>query len=111
MQREDVEQAVAEIFSPVAHFLHHHEEAEEDQSDDESMASPEVSADDDFNPWLFIKCLPPYETVVTVPKALPDQDPSETRKTLVLDLDETLVHCSVGTIVQRSFSILPTISV
>lgn len=85
------EQQVAEIFSPVAQFLH-----ESAESDDDSMGRPAMSVDDEFNPWLFIKCLPPYETVQRLPKALPNQDPSDTRKTLVLDLDETLVHCSVG---------------
>eukprot|EP00501_MAST-03F_sp_TOSAG23-6_P001899 GSMAST32.ASY1.ANO1.1979.1 assembled CDS len=38
-----------------------------------------------FNPYFFIKCLPAYETL------------SHT-KSLILDLDETLVHCSIDPI-------------
>jgi len=93
-----------ELFSPVAHSLHTATEnhtsvdTDHDASDDESMGRPEQPhADtDEFNPWQFIQSLPPYQTVqhqcpaVTLP---PLQDPH--KKTLVLDLDETLVHCSI----------------
>lgn len=66
----------------------------EEGSDDE---------EDEFNPYLFIKCLPPYQCVVpsawaSRPKALPPLDCAVLPIPpicLVLDLDETLVHCTV----------------
>lgn len=63
----------------------HEEEEEEDE-------------EDEFNPYLFIKCLPAYSTVVPNPRAkicLPPKDPTTPPISLVLDLDETLVHCTV----------------
>lgn len=60
---------------------------------------PDASAEEeleymDFDPLLFIKLLPPLDQVV--PKHRPPLLPRKTRlckqKTLVLDLDETLVH-------------------
>jgi CTD small phosphatase-like protein 2 len=56
---------------------------------------------DEFNPYLFIKLLPPYDQVRTdaflaprlPPRRITRQQTAPT--TLVLDLDETLVHCSV----------------
>ena len=60
---------------------------------------------EDFNPYLFIKCLPPYRRALppgwsSRPKALPPRPrgPAAARVPplcLVLDLDETLVHCTV----------------
>jgi len=96
------------------------EEEEEDQRSECSMSvnEPDHADDDDFNPWQFIKSLPPYSYVkhLTPPVALPpklerpgatkngtnngaddkkEPHPYETDLTLVLDLDETLVHCTV----------------
>ena len=53
--------------------------------------------DDEFNPWQYIKTLPPYSVVSHLcPKVtLPTKVPSSPPITLVLDLDETLVHCTV----------------
>mmetsp|Transcript_13659 Transcript_13659/g.29343 ORF Transcript_13659/g.29343 Transcript_13659/m.29343 type:complete len:298 (+) Transcript_13659:210-1103(+) len=60
--------------------------------------------EEEFNPYLFIKCLPPYHHAIppgwtSRPKALPPLDydvlPSIPPICLVLDLDETLVHCTV----------------
>jgi len=57
--------------------------------------------EDDFNPYLFIKCLPPYQHAIppnwtSRPKALPPLDYAVLPPIcLVLDLDETLVHCTV----------------
>jgi CTD small phosphatase-like protein 2 len=52
---------------------------------------------EEFNPYLFIKLLPPYHAVA--PKspriALPKKLKKMPDVNLVLDLDETLVHCSV----------------
>lgn len=91
-----------QLFSPMATAL----QQQHVESDDESMASPEQpdSNSDEFNPWQFIQSLPPYAAVehqrpaVTLPPLLQpsDGDSSGTgKKTLVLDLDETLVHCSI----------------
>ena len=58
----------------------------------------ELDIEEEFNLYLFIKYLPPYETVVTNPHhkiCLPPKDPSDPPISLVLDLDETLVHCTV----------------
>ncbi|CAM9853539.1 unnamed protein product, partial [Heterosigma akashiwo] len=61
----------------------------------------------EFNPYLFMKLLPPYDQVTTAEyrrrRLLPPQAPEPplarrthrtARPTLVLDLDETLVHCT-----------------
>ncbi|KAG5179817.1 HAD-like domain-containing protein [Tribonema minus] len=56
---------------------------------------------EDFDPYQFIRQLPPYEDVRTggppapVLPALRATRRSAKRATLVLDLDETLVHCTV----------------
>ncbi|KDO19381.1 hypothetical protein SPRG_15471 [Saprolegnia parasitica CBS 223.65] len=51
----------------------------------------------EFNPFYFMKTLPAYEDVQDFvrPVALPKKDASSPKVCLVLDLDETLVHCSV----------------
>ena len=54
---------------------------------------------DEFNPFLFMQQLPPYESVAD-PKKLCLPARRKTRHTgnqlsLVLDLDETLVHCTI----------------
>ncbi|KAL7481558.1 hypothetical protein ACHAW6_007242 [Cyclotella cf. meneghiniana] len=56
--------------------------------------------EEEFNPYLFIKSLPPYHYAIppgwsTRSKSLPPHDPSDPPICLVLDLDETLVHCTV----------------
>ena len=61
----------------------------------------EEEEEEEFNPYLFIKCLPPYEHVIgglpgwSTRTVLPPKSPSDPPVTLVLDLDETLVHCTV----------------
>jgi CTD small phosphatase-like protein 2 len=67
--------------------------------------------EDEFNPYLFIKHLPPYQmltgTYYSANKfffkrpmqcLLPPKQKSDPPITLVLDLDETLVHCTVDVI-------------
>lgn len=75
---------------------HLEEEEEEEYYDDEE----EEDDEDEFNPYMFIKSLPPYEYALppgwrSRPKALPPADPDSHPICLVLDLDETLVHCTV----------------
>ena len=97
-----------QLFSPVAHVPERNEAVDlsgassdhsDDDDDDESMGrpiQPDGSNGDEFNPWQFIQSLPPYHSVAYQRPAvtLPAQQDA-TKKTLVLDLDETLVHCSV----------------
>lgn len=65
-----------------------------EEAEAEAAANQEY---EEFNPYLFIKLLPPYQAVcprpvnVVLPKRLRHAPPIS----LVLDLDETLVHCSV----------------
>jgi NLI interacting factor-like phosphatase len=54
--------------------------------------------DDEFNPWQFIKSLPDYDEVARLcpmEYTLAPKRADAPRLTLVLDLDETLVHCTV----------------
>jgi CTD small phosphatase-like protein 2 len=65
----------------------------------EPEPSPEIPMEEEFDPWLFIKNLPPLSAVqrenrnrrVFLPKKLKHVP----EVCLALDLDETLVHCSV----------------
>ena len=61
-----------------------------------SVASNEEEEEEVFNPYQFIAGLPPYESVARGKVWLPPiQSDSIGRPTLALDLDETLVHCTV----------------
>jgi len=65
---------------------------EESESEDE---------DDVFNPYLFIALLPSHEqTMIRDKVCLPAAVRGGFRQTLALDLDETLVHCTVEAIPQ-----------
>jgi hypothetical protein len=60
----------------------------------------EEDEEEEFNPFLFIKSLPPYPYAIppgwtSRSKALPPAHPEDPPICLVLDLDETLVHCTV----------------
>ena len=72
----------------------HEDHTEQDAVDDDDGADEEV-----FNPYLFIAGLPPHSNVVIKGKICLPPSPSvggrQTRPTLALDLDETLVHCTV----------------
>ncbi|KAJ0402251.1 hypothetical protein P43SY_008243 [Pythium insidiosum] len=63
----------------------------------ETESSSDAGIDLEFNPFMFIKSLPKYEELVPngrVP-ALPVKTKHTPNICLVLDLDETLVHCTV----------------
>ncbi|CEG40120.1 nuclear lim factor interactor-interacting protein hyphal [Plasmopara halstedii] len=63
-------------------------------SQDEEESTP---LEQDFNPFYFMKTLPKYEDIVEGkrPISLPERSRHAPKICLVLDLDETLVHCSV----------------
>jgi CTD small phosphatase-like protein 2 len=83
------EEEVRRVADAAAQQQQQQEEAEDDEDEGE------------FNPYLFIKQLPPYHEArggdVHLAARLPPRRMTRntTPVTLVLDLDETLVHCSV----------------
>ncbi|XP_043707195.1 CTD small phosphatase-like protein 2 isoform X2 [Telopea speciosissima] len=66
-------------------------------STDMCVETDDIEETDDFDPYFFIKNLPDLSSVVPTfrPMLLPKQTRSCPRTTLVLDLDETLVHSTL----------------
>lgn len=67
------------------------------EADDASSQGSEDEEEDEFNPYAFIKSLPNYEDVKSLSPpnpVLPPKDNDAPPISLVLDLDETLVHCT-----------------
>ncbi|EGC38012.1 hypothetical protein DICPUDRAFT_91512 [Dictyostelium purpureum] len=79
------------------HYYHSDEDLDDDcddeDCDDDSEEEEEEEEEDEFNPFLFIKQLANAQTCPP-PVALPPKDHESPKISLVLDLDETLVHCS-----------------
>ncbi|XP_028772201.1 CTD small phosphatase-like protein 2 isoform X1 [Neltuma alba] len=73
------------------------EHGQDSISSDLCQEDDEFSDFDEFNPYLFIKTLPDLSSVVPTfrPLLLPRQTRSCPPTTLVLDLDETLVHSTL----------------
>ncbi|MEW5298191.1 MAG: hypothetical protein WDW36_001342 [Sanguina aurantia] len=74
--------------------------------DDEDEQEGEEDEEEEFDPLLFMKSLPPLEDCVSRWRTplLPRQTRTCARKTLVLDLDETLVHSSLDLTDRCDFS-------
>lgn len=69
-----------------------------DTDDDEAeFLDSDDEYDEEFDPWAFIFHLPPLEQCVPKRRkaALPTKKKGEPKNTLVLDLDETLVHSNL----------------
>jgi len=67
------------------------------EADDGSSQGSDIDDEEEFNPYAFIKSLPDYEAVKSLcpTERLPGKDEDAPPISLVLDLDETLVHCTV----------------
>ena len=72
---------------------------EDAPAEGEGLAGAEDEDDDgeeeEFNPFLFISSLPQYHTVSNSKKICLPPGRMPGKLTLALDLDETLVHCTV----------------
>ena len=85
------------LFSPALTKGDENEEEVDELNDEDAFEEEEEDDEEEaFNPYLFISGLPPHHTVVIRDKiCLPSVKFPQTRPTLALDLDETLVHCTV----------------
>ena len=97
----DISRVSGSLFSPILQEDGSHKkenEINEEIVDPKNMDEDDDGDDDDddvFNPYLFMATLPPHASVVVKGKiCLPLQ--VKVKPTLVLDLDETLVHCCVN---------------
>ena len=74
-------------------------EIQQDSIEQETVDDDDAADEEVFNPYLFISGLPPHSNVVIKGKICLPPSPAvggrQTRPTLALDLDETLVHCTV----------------
>ncbi|XP_054786045.1 uncharacterized protein LOC129292514 isoform X3 [Prosopis cineraria] len=82
------------------------EHGQDSISSDLCPEDDEFSDFDEFNPYLFIKTLPDLSSVVPTfrPLLLPKQTRSCPPTTLVLDLDETLVHSTLESCEDADFT-------
>jgi len=88
---------VAPTCTDISDLYPPHEGTEDDVEVEEREDSDEERIiEEEFDPFLFISTLPPpTKEQLSRPPMIPAKSPDCTKKTLVLDLDETLVHCSV----------------
>jgi hypothetical protein len=95
-EEEELE-VVDEEADQVTNHSHHRHGEETPIEDDGSSQGSDAEDEDEFNPYAFIKSLPSYDLVVHLrpPITLPPKDDNSPPISLVLDLDETLVHCTV----------------
>jgi CTD small phosphatase-like protein 2 len=86
-EEEEFENKTTQEFEETIDVVQYYEET--------TTVTVEEAVEDIFNPYRFIKSLPPPpDSTLEFPPVLPPKDPNDKRLTLVLDLDETLVHCS-----------------
>jgi len=80
-----------------------------DDEESGSEAESDTEATTEFNPYQFIKNLPAREDWAIDKFLLPARDAHEHKICLVLDLDETLVHCSTDPVLNPDV-IFPVVS-
>jgi CTD small phosphatase-like protein 2 len=102
MEEPKAEKSTDDDTQPTATTLLCKDSSEEEYEDADEMRNIEEDPsssfeEEEFNPFLFIKHLPKYEMVQSLrpPITLPPKEDSARPISLVLDLDETLVHCTV----------------
>ena len=96
--RQHAVHAVHAVSRPAAASHVNEHDSENKQQTRDSVEEVEDDEDyEEFNPYFFIKTLPPYKQAVPKPRPfmLPAKARNAPRLMLLLDLDETLVHCSV----------------
>jgi len=96
-EEEEEHPSEEDVAADMAERLDEQEDAVLVEADECSSQGSEDEEEDEFNPYAFIKSLPSYENVKSLcPTAtLPAKDIDAKPISLVLDLDETLVHCTV----------------
>lgn len=98
------------LFSPALKEGSDDVEKEDDVDQSEDEVDHDEDEDDVFNPYLFIAGLPPHSSVVIKDKICLPPLPKNgiSRPTLALDLDETLVHCTVEPIAKPDLTFVVT---